>query len=548
MTEAWKVKLLGNLFLKLETKGKDGSPRKLIMLFISYLLPGVFIPLLIYKQSAVGGIDATGFDYTFLTYLFYSLILSFTIAAEFDSLVITKSEIDLLTSLPLDDKLIVRAKMFLIVRYVTIISLPLLVPGSVFYLLIMKSFPRTILYFFSGLIFCLFLVNVLLLMYSFAINNLKIKKIGTYTLILQVIFIFLLIISYQFISFTFTGRYGGANFSTYQKLLHNEDFTKFYPQAWFAFIPVKQSASGGFVFDYKVLVKATLPVFITYMSILSLRLYLTENYRKLREKFLGSRVLYLNEYAAGRRHAMFDFFTRAIQAVYIKNHIELASFGLMQNQFKRDKLMRVSIIPMIIIPAGLALFALITNQLPSPFGISPLANYFGVNPVFHISIFFTVLVVLNTAILGTRVTANKEASWIYNVYPLGSKRHFINGIRKFFVVYLIVPTCLILLAIFSLKIVFYKAFIHTLFIFTCANLYNSIFHFFSKSLPFTKENTLVNTLHRLGAIFFPMVFAVLCIAVQILVYKNISTAILAIAIIITITFWLNFFAFVKEKD
>lgn len=536
MTDTAKVKLLGRFFLRLETKGRDGSRKKLLMLFISYLIPGVFIPFLLYKQNY----DSTGFYFTFLTFLFNSLILSFTIASEFDNLILTKPELDLMTSLPMDDMIMARAKIFLLVRYVTLISLPLLIPGSIYYYLIMNSILRAVLYFFSGLAFSIFLANVLLLIYGVAVKNLKIKRLGTYTLVFQVIFILLLIVSYQFVSFTFTGRYGGGVIRTFQRLFFNEDFTKFFPHTWFAFISVKQNT----ILDYRVLLKLSLPVFITYMSILSLRLYLIENYGKIREKFIYSRVLITNDNIQERKKTIFELSGELIQAIYIRNHIEHGAFGLMQSHFTRDKALRTSMIPMMIIPAGITIFALLTNQLPSPFAIA----HFGLNPVFHISIFIAVLIVINTAVLGSKVTGNKDAAWVYDAFPLGTKKRLINGVRKFFVIYLIVPISIILFLLFSIQIPLDKSFIHVLYIFAFANLYNSLFHFISKTLPFTKDNTLMQSIHRLGAIFYPLVFGTGCVLLQIFVYRDIPLTLLAIAIVISVTFWLNFFAFVKGKD
>src|SRR5205085_3604200 len=131
---------------------------------------------------------------------------------------------------------------------------------------------------------------------------------------------------------------------------------------------------------------------------------------------------------------IFGFFINSIKKIYLRNHLEKSSFGLMQSMFRQDKTVKISIIPMIVIPAGLAVFALITNQLPPPFD----RNYFEIRPVFHISILLSVLVVLNTGILGVKVTNYPSASWIYSAYPMESKKRFKNGIRKFFTLYLLI--------------------------------------------------------------------------------------------------------------
>jgi hypothetical protein len=58
----------------------------------------------------------------------------------------------------------------------------------------------------------------------------------------------------------------------------------------------------------------------------------------------------------------------------------------------------------------------------------------------------------------------------------------------------------------------------------------------------------MQSIHRLGAIFYPLVFGTGCVLLQIFVYRDIPLTLLAIAIVISVTFWLNFFAFVKGKD
>ena len=126
MTDYVKIKTLGRLLFKLETRSKSGSNRKLLFTMISYMIPGLFIPFLLFKQNT----DPTGFEFTFLTYLFYSLILSFTIITELDNLVISKAEIDIFTSMPIDDNIIVRAKLSVINKYVFLVRFPCLFPAA----------------------------------------------------------------------------------------------------------------------------------------------------------------------------------------------------------------------------------------------------------------------------------------------------------------------------------------------------------------------------------------------------------------------------------
>ncbi len=517
----------------METRSRDGSLKKILILFLSYSLPGWLLPVLLFKQN----MDPAGFEYTFLTYLFFSVILCFTILSELENLVVSRTETELLGVLPLDDSTVAGAKMYVIFRYLLILTVPFMLPGSLFYYFIIESIPRALLYYASGYIMCLFITCVILLFYSFMLRNFRLKKLSTYTYLLQVFMIFFLVVGYQFISYSFTGKYNGTPVS-YFEIIQTNGLIQYFPQAWFGFIPLKQN----FAIDFRLLIKAVLPFFITYFGYLSLKMYLSDNYGKIRERLLYSKVIYDDGNLRSRKSFLIKGLSGFTDNLYIRNKIEQSSFTLLKSFFRREKAVKLNILPMIMIPAGLALFALITDQLPPPFWKA----YYSIKPAFHISIMLAVFVVINTSILSIKVTSNSAASWIYDAYPIESRKRFKNGIRKFFVLYLILPVTVILFAVFLIKIPFVQALVHTLFIFSAANLFNTLCHSFSKSLPFTVENTLINSVQRLLAVFSSILFGIPFIALQLFAYKSVAEALVASVIILTVTFWINFFVFVKE--
>ncbi|MFI5145390.1 MAG: hypothetical protein ACHQJ4_07315, partial [Ignavibacteria bacterium] len=265
------------------------------------------------------------------------------------------------------------------------------------------------------------------------------------------------------------------------------------------------------------------------------------SYPVIREKYLISRVIYSGKSA--EKSVQPGLINRLVQKVYLGNYTESSSYILMKSMYRRDKSVRLSILPMLVVPAALGIFAFITNQLSSPFS----RDFFSTKPVFHVSILISVLVILNMGILGTRITNFSGASWIYDAYPVSSKPRFINGIRKFFVVYMIYPVCAMLFILFLFKMSFLFALLHTLFIFGCVNLYNSFFHIIKKDLPFTKDNTIMNSVQRLTSIFIPLGWGVIFVFLQVYVYTNTLLVIIAIISILTITYWSNFFGFHRSK-
>ena len=91
-----------------------------------------------------------------------------------------------------------------------------------------------------------------------------------------------------------------------------------------------------------------------------------------------------------------------------------------------------------------------------------------------------------------------------------------------------------------------QAAVNTLFIFSVSNLYNTLSHTFSKALPFTKENTLVNSGQRIISMALAVVFGIPVIALQFIVYRTVLDAFAASAGIITITYWVNYFVFCRR--
>src|ERR1051325_2581616 len=184
MTSRSKIRTLGKMLFRLETRSSDGSTKKLIYLLLTYLIPGMFISFLILKQSQ----DSTGFQFAFLTYLLFTVLILFTLTTEFDNLLMSKTESDVLTNLPLTGDMISLAKVkYVFPRYLFFLTVPLLLPSSFYYYIIVKSLPLTITYYIHGYLICMFFSAIVLLLYSILIKNLNIKRSSLFTILFQIL-------------------------------------------------------------------------------------------------------------------------------------------------------------------------------------------------------------------------------------------------------------------------------------------------------------------------------------------------------------------------
>jgi hypothetical protein len=534
MEEHAKYRSLVRLFLKLETRNRKGSRAKLLLMLISYLIPGIFLPYFIYKQN----IDPTGFEFAFLTFLFFSMIFAFTMVSEFDNLVISKTELDILSVMPVDIVTVVKAKLTVIFRYVLIITIPLLLPSFLIYSRITGSFYYAWLYYLSGLMFFFFIVYILLFIYSALLKNLGQKRLGLYVLMFQMILILILIIGYQFVTYYFSVNIQNRA-AGYFGLINKAGIIQWLPPAWFAFIPARLSIPP----DYRLLLKILLPLVICYMSYLSYRFYFNDNFMLIKEKLELSLVSSSVSGNGEKRFTVFEAISSFIEDVYLRNSSERSSYKLMTSLLKRDKNVRLIIIPLAVIPLALTIFALLVKQLSTPIPSNIAIN----KPVLHIAIMFSLFVVLNTAVLGIKVSNYTDASWIYDVYPMESRKRFINGIRKFFVIYILLPVCAVLFLMFIFTIPVHHALVHVIYIFVVANLYNSLSNSFTKDFPLTKENTMFNSLFRVTSIVFPFLFGVVFTLVMIAVYSSLLTAFIASGVIFLFTGLFNYFSFSRLR-
>ena len=66
-------------------------------------------------------------------------------------------------------------------------------------------------------------------------------------------------------------------------------------------------------------------------------------------------------------------------------------------------------------------------------------------------------------------------------------------------------------------------------------------------MPFTKENTMINSFQRMTSIIYPFLYGIIIVMLQLFVYKSMITTMITILAFISVTFWINYFGFVRKK-
>lgn len=520
MSDSAKINYLGKILLRLETRSSDGSLRKLFLVNLSFLFPAILTSGLMYMQKV------SAFEFSFINFLLFSLLMIFSIINELDNILLSENECEIYSTVPLSCKILSGAKMYMLTRLVLLMAIPLYIPSGVFYFLLSNSIGLSFVYVINGYVAGYFIINIVVLLYAVAVRNFKISRSSNFRLLLQLIMILLLILGYQFISYGISAR---GSVSLLIDWLNENRLTDFLPSFWFAF----SLSTEKYVQNFAYFMKITLPYLIFFFSYLSLRNYLMQNYPviadNLKSGYIKRKTDYISE--SGISRLIYEYLVK----IYLVKSKERASYRFMRSMLMRDKTLRSSVYLVMILPAGLAFFGLMTNQLPELFN----QNYLQLKPVFHISILFSVMVVLNTALLGIRSSDTPEASWIYLAYPMYKITEFVSGIRKFFVLHFLLPIALSVLVITLFSLTAVQALVNVFFIFSSAMLYNALFFRFSRLLPFTEKNTTINSFKRIASIINPFIFSILIVMVQSFVYKDQYLALITAIIILFISILIN---------
>jgi predicted RND superfamily exporter protein len=58
---------------------------------------------------------------------------------------------------------------------------------------------------------------------------------------------------------------------------------------------------------------------------------------------------------------------------------------------------------------------------------------------------------------------------------------------------------------------------------------------------------MLNSLQRMSSIFYPFLYGTVIVMLQLYVYRSMLTTAIAVLALVVMTFWLNYFGFVRQK-
>ena len=280
-------------------------------------------------------------------------------------------------------------------------------------------------------------------------------------------------------------------------------------------------------------------VFIVFVTFLLCFFFLKNRYYNISEKIYSLDIKI-------KKKKTFSFFNYSaiIKRIFIKNKQEEASYELMKNQIKNSKTLRSRFIPMLFLPLILAVIGVITNIkgiliFSESRGVAEnfTADVLILSPSITITLFMCVRIFIsNTKIADEHST---EINWIYDTLPVLKKSLLQSGALKYVYFNLLFPLILILFLIISFRFPSQHLLLNLLYITSASVLINTIFLIFDKNLPFSLDNSKINSAKRLAEIFLSVLISIVIFVSQIFIFENVIFAVAAILVLIILSFFLN---------
>jgi hypothetical protein len=501
------------LFFKLDYRDKEGSTKKkLFGILTAYLLLNGFIAFNNYRA----------FDeqsYAILSLTTNIFLLVFIIINDFENLFLSKKYQEALYTLPVKSTDLFAAKFISAITFVLTFFCATTLSQAIFFYLLNGSGASTAAFVLCNLFFSLSAIGVLLLLYLLVLYYFT-EKASAFIYLVQGGYIFFIL---------YSSSLSGRAVNEGKNSILGYSAVKYLPQKFFA---------EGIHDPVKILISfiiAVLILFILYKTI-------SGNYLKLLEKI---------NLTPGREKRK-SFLQKVnflpvqtfIQDHMLKDNFERASYGLIRDQLRHSKYLRLKYIPLLFMPVlftgmgafgGLKLFLTFNTAGGSSSGID--------TAVLLISPSITIVLIMCFRLLISNSKIADENSggtdWHYDILPISNRDSMISGVNKYIFIHFIFPVLLIVTIFLLLKLEAAAVLLNIAYITSAIFLVNSIISFFDNTMPFSKESSRFNSATRFLEVLLTMLLGAAIFVSQIFIFKSVIFIITAIVVFTAVIYLLN---------
>jgi hypothetical protein len=503
-----KTAILTGLFLKLDYRDKSkGTLTKLFGISFAYIVYSTLISMDYYRSY-----DLLSFMTLGLTLKMF--LIGFAVLGDFSNLLFSKQYSEILETYPFGSSELVFSKIVSTFLYLLYFGILMMIPQSVFVYISSNDISIVLKYFLNGLLFDIFILSVLIFLYSIAINLIA-EKSSVLLFIFQISFVALI----MYLS-------GRTRVSSVKNSIFDNSVYHYLPQSIFS------KAVFDLNFFLSGLVLTILFTLINYF-------YLRKNYNLIFSKLLNikSGKQKVNYY----RSVLFLY--EKITSWFLNNAVEKATFVLMKNMFLKSKTVKLKMIPTLFIPLVFIAIGIIKNK---PEGLLMESSDFGFFSPFAVNILspgITITYIMSIRLLISNIKIADETlsdiRWIYELLPMKNSRASFNGAVKFIYLNFIFPLSVFSIIILSFKISTVDLIINYVFIFSTGNLFNLFLRKFDCDFPFSVESTKLNSTGRVLEVFFAVILGILIFGMQIFIFGNVVYILISLIVIFGASFVIN---------
>jgi ABC-2 type transport system permease protein len=403
--------------------------------------------------------------YTLLCYAYFMIMTGFAVIMEGSQVLLIPEDLDVLMHRPLSSSTFFLARLLHMMVFILIFSAGLCFGPAVvtfFYPETPQIFPLV----FWGLshLVVLFTAAGMMLLYTWMLRVIRFEKLKSFVYIMQFVFTLILILVYQFIA-----RSGWESSATRFQI--DQSWVKWLPPGWFTLI------IGS------IIQPGTQLSFFVFIVIGAAVVSMAIGFQRLSVSYMQDVSLLSLHVSEKKRHSTYALPTRSVWTHLFPDSENRAGFFLALQILRRDKLVKMTILPTIAIPLVILLWGLIEGDIQDPFtfpvtgqGSTPIQML----PFFIAFMFFMIM-------RGALYSQDWEAAWIFQSAPIESPKRFIHGVQQGLITGAVIPFYLILLVILCFRFNPIHALQHTLFLFCLGMAFLAILNLKENEFPFSKK-------------------------------------------------------------
>lgn len=232
---------------------------------------------------------------------------------------------------------------------------------------------------------------------------------------------------------------------------------------------------------------------------------------------------------------------------FLQSHPEIqAGYMLTVHMLKRDRVVKLSVFPILGIALAFLIRAVLAPQFIDPF-ITPSGFKADVSSnLFFFFLFATIPLVLNLL----TYSRDWEAAWLYQTAPINQPYRLIQGMRLAVIQIMMIPFFMLIGIVFSFKISWSHAFLHVLFLSIAGLACFSLIGVGMRHLPFSRERQQFNRMKRILMVLLAIPVMICVRFLQQVAYThpvNYWSILVALIGLLIILEWCVFSRFKREK-